>query len=242
MTRIDWVLWTIGYLLFTALSLVLVQQRRYLQHPWFCGWIFICGVSHPALLMIDRFATAAFYSVTFRALEGLDCLLQVSVIFEFARLSLADSRGWLRHIRVQLAIGCVAAVSIAAYLASSADIAGNSVTEDYLARVDLLTSVFICLMSVVVLGLSFANGLINTRLDQSRFNGFVGWALLGMTTDALHAYWRMAPWYESLELLTMAGVQLVLLFWLTTYVRDAEHAGYVSFSGGSSLRSLRDLP
>ncbi len=241
MSRLDLVLWLTGYSINTALAVVLARQRRFRQHPWFCAWIFTCVVSNTILLVANRFASPTFYSGTFRVFEGLDCLLQVSVLFEFARLSLVDGKGWLPYLRLQLALGCFAAGSLAAFLASSAEMAGSSFVEAYWSRADLLITVFICLMSVIILGLSYANGLINTKLDQSRFYGFVGWALLSLATDTSHVYWRTARFFGFLELLNALGVQLILLFWFTIYVRTADVTVWSSFREWLYLRLPRGL-
>lgn len=90
--------------------------------------------------------------------------------------------------------------------------------ERVFGRLSLLTSTFISIVAVSVLGLSYINGLISTRLDRSRFVGFMMWAVMSLTTDTLHTYWRMAQFFDLLDTANMLGSQFVLFFWLCQYV------------------------
>ena len=84
----DNVLWLTGFALNLGLLCVLLHKRRYQKFPWFTLLIAQDALQTIVLFGVHKYPTINFY--TYWGFEALDALLRLLVLYEVARLLLAQ--------------------------------------------------------------------------------------------------------------------------------------------------------
>lgn len=84
----DYALWVTGFALNLGLLCVLLHKRRYRKFPWFTLLIAQDAVQTIVLFSIHRYPRINFY--TYWSFEALDALLRLLVLYEVARVLLAQ--------------------------------------------------------------------------------------------------------------------------------------------------------
>jgi hypothetical protein len=84
----DYVLWVTGFCLNLGVLGVLLHKRRYRKFPWFTLLIAQDAVQTIVLFCVHRYPTINFY--TYWSFEALDALLRMLVLYEVARVLLAQ--------------------------------------------------------------------------------------------------------------------------------------------------------
>ena len=84
----DYLLWLSGFTLNLGLLCVLLHKRRFQKFPWFTLLIAQDAVQTIVLLCVHNYRAVNFY--TYWSFETLDALLRLLVLYEVARLLLAQ--------------------------------------------------------------------------------------------------------------------------------------------------------
>ena len=84
----DYVLWVTGFALNLGLLCVLLHKRRFQKFPWFTLLIAQDAVQTIVLFCVQRYPTINFY--TYWSFEALDAVLRLLVLYEVARVLLAQ--------------------------------------------------------------------------------------------------------------------------------------------------------
>jgi hypothetical protein len=84
----DYVLWVTGFALNLGLLAVLLHKRRFQKFPWFTLLIAQDAVQTVVLFCVHRYPWINFYS--YWSFEALDALLRLFVLYEVARVLLAQ--------------------------------------------------------------------------------------------------------------------------------------------------------
>jgi hypothetical protein len=84
----DYLLWLTGFTLNLGLLCVLLHKRRFQRLPWFTLLIAQDAVQTIVLFCVHKFPTINFY--TYWSFEALDALLRLLVLYEVARILLAQ--------------------------------------------------------------------------------------------------------------------------------------------------------
>ncbi len=84
----DYLLWLTGFALNLGLLCVLLHKRRFQKFPWFTLLIAQDAVQTIVLFCVHKYPAINFY--TYWSFEALDALLRLLVLYEVARLLLAQ--------------------------------------------------------------------------------------------------------------------------------------------------------
>jgi hypothetical protein len=84
----EYLLWLTGFALNLGLLCVLLHKRRFQKFPWFTLLIAQDAVQTIVLFFVHKYPTVNFY--TYWGFEALDALLRLLVLYEVARLLLAQ--------------------------------------------------------------------------------------------------------------------------------------------------------
>jgi hypothetical protein len=195
------VLWAAGFVLNTALLLVLLYKRRYRTVPCFTAW---CGFG-------------CLYTITL--FWGYSLVLQVAVVLEIARSALRRSGRWVEGARRRLVFMGLIAPIIALGMAWFMTPAAETRLDAWDARGSLFTTILICLLFTAVMVASQQLGLGWRSHIMRESYGLVMWTLVAFVTDTLHAYWRTLGHFTLLENIRIVFFQGALIYWAIAFWR-----------------------
>jgi len=207
------VFWATGFVLNVALLFVLLYKRRYRVVPWFTAWMTAGCTYTIALFFAYKFGTKHVYAMIYWSVAVVDTLLQIAVVFEIARAALKRGGRWVAGARPYLVfVGSIAPI-IAGSMAWFMKPAAETRMDALVARVDLFTTILICLLFAAVMTASSRLGLgLRTHVMRECY-GFVLWALVIFASDTLHFYWRTMGQFSALEYIKMTAFLLAQLYW-----------------------------
>jgi len=151
--------------------------------------------------------------VIYWSLTDEDVLLQIAVVLEIARAALKRGGRWVTGARPYLVfVGSIAPI-IAGGMAWFMKPAAETRIDALVARVDLFTTILICLLFAAVMAASSRLGLgFRTHVMRESY-GLVIWALAIFVSDTLHAYWRTTGQFSVLENIKIVAWQIALIYW-----------------------------
>lgn len=212
-SRIEYVLWGTGILLYGALALRMYWHRLYHRAPLFTAWISEMFASAIILLPVSRMESYKPYMVLYWLLTFLELGLQLGSAAEFATLSLRDNGAWLRGAKQYLAVGFTCALLLSCGLTFLATPAASRGLDAFYVRSELLTSLLTVFATLVIFSCSERYGSLWPRNELLRFFGFIVFASASAITDCLHIWWRTESAFLDLEIFRMVVSQAVLVYW-----------------------------
>jgi hypothetical protein len=213
------VLWAAGFVLNTALLLVLLYKRRYRTVPCFTAWIGFGCLYTITLFWGYRLGSKHVYAVLYWSGAFLDLLLQVTVVLEIARSTLRRSGRWVEGARRRLVFMGLIAPIIALGMAWFMTPAAETRLDAWDARGSLFTTILVCLLFTAVMIASQQLGLGWRSHIMRESYGLVMWTLVAFVTDTLHAYWRTLGHFTLFENIRIVFFQGALIYWAIAFWR-----------------------
>src|ERR1700753_416495 len=111
------VLWAAGFVELVALFLVLIVRRRWRSFPCFTSYIAFQLLETILLYTIHQSGNRTAYFWTYWGSAVIDLSLQISVVFELARIVVKPTGTWIRDARrmflLLAAVGALVAAAVA---------------------------------------------------------------------------------------------------------------------------------
>ena len=221
---LDRLLWFAGLLLGATLLVVLLKKRAFLQSPYFVVWIGFSCVNSISLFVLYRLELTHVYFWVFWVAAAIDLVLQVSVLFALARavfVKTGASRvsGSKRASWITFSLSCLTALLVACTLSLAMRPAALTLLDSVYARCNLFMTALVSVGFTLIVGASNRYGLSWPRSAEQIGLGFTVWTVMSFLADTLHAYWRAAPYFDSLETLRSLSVVSVLTYWIISFSR-----------------------
>lgn len=206
-------LWALGFVLNALLLVVLLAKRSYKGRPFFSAWMLQALLASASLFFITRYGSEQLYSVVYWRTAYIEVLLQIAVAFEFARKALCHRGKWVDGTKGIFLGSLVFASALSLIFAVWIQPVVRDRDYFYL-RVDLFASLLVFAIAVCTVSIAYTLGSIWNKDELYWLGGFIVWSAAGAFNDTLHAYWRTADHFASLELVETAIGQGVVLYWI----------------------------
>jgi len=234
--------WAAGVLGHIALLIVLFVRRRAVRFPFFTALIFSNVLRSLILYLVRLYGSDRAYLVAYLLCEGVDILLQVSVVYEVAFNTLRPLGRWARDVRhsMFLLVGVSLLVASALTWMAAPD---RPIWEFQLViKAGFFSST---LMSELFLGmavLSVTSGL-PWRTHVARIaHGLGVYSLLDVAIETAKTALGAVQHQELQDALTYgrkAVYLVVLVYWIVTLWRDAPQPRELSEQVREQLRSIQ---
>jgi hypothetical protein len=212
---IDNVLWAASFAGTFVLFVVLLIRRRWRQFPVFTALIGYYVIENVIVYFVYRYAPQE-YKAVYWATFAIDFLLQISLIFEMARVVLRPTGTWVQDARFSFlfwgSIGALAAAALTfAIHPKSIDALG--------IRAFLFTSLLFCELFLVMMFAAQRLGLVWRSHVMGLGQGLTAWVLISATVDVAHSYYGTG---HSIDFKMLEHVRTVsyigaVVYWTVTF-------------------------
>lgn len=172
------------------------------------------SLTSPLLYVVNRHGGSTFYALSYYVSGAVDAALQIVVTVEFARQSLHKQNRWLPGVRTSLAAAAVVALAVSAFLSVNSQPSAENSADVFFLRISLFVTMFILILSITTLLLSFQNGQLWGKPVVHLFGGFLVWSVFSGVTDTLHLLKSNSSVFEMLENSRAGITVLVTAFWV----------------------------
>jgi hypothetical protein len=220
LSSLDRALWAASFLGHAALLLVLIVKNRWKTFPVFTSWISFNILRDILLFLIYRHGSESLYAKAYWGAAILDLALQVTLVFEMARIVLKPTGTWVRDAwRSFLLFGAIGAV-IAVALAFAVNPSAPTTFGAWITKGRLFATLLICELFASMMFASSRLGLVWRNHVMGLGQGLTVWAVVVLFVDAAHSYFG-ATWYQDglaharIIIYLCATIYWTITFWLS---------------------------
>jgi hypothetical protein len=214
LTLLAQVLWATGFCELVALLLVLMVRRRWQNFPVFTAYITFQVVEAIVLYGIHHWGSRSAYFWAYWVGVFLDLLLQLSVVFELARIVLRPTGTWVRDARRLFLLMAAAGALVAAAVSFAANPTIPNTLDNWIEKGSLFAAMLNAQLFV-------AMGLASTRLGLAWRHHVMGiatgwalWAFVGLFVEAAYSYFG-ASWHGVvLDQIRIVSYQGATIYWI----------------------------
>ncbi len=235
---LDTALWAAGPLLNAALFYVMWRRRRLRTFPMLASWCVFTVVSTGVLFLAYRIDSGGVYAMVYWVVEGLDALLQISIVAEVAHIvfhsrgPLGKSGTWLTSL---IAIAVIALPVVWWIHPTSPTVAGV-----WQIRGDLFTSLIVSGMFTLVLLMSQKRGFHWRSHVMSIGYGLMVWAVVALVIGLLHGYLGRSRHYLEIEHARMIVYLAILCYWIAALWRNEPEKELPSLEMRNAVLQMTD--
>ena len=231
----EWMLIS-GFCLTTILTCILVWRRLFREHVYFALWIAGSSIGFCVLYAASRFGSY-IYVLAYLGMTLCDALLQVLVVYGFARQALTIDGEWLPTARAGLVKSTLVAMTFAAFVECYAEYSAAPNPDPVFIRISLPCAVFVCVMTLHLLRTGFLTGFVGTILQRRCLLGFVVWTFMACLTETLRVTSQEKFTADQIVFVQMVVGHLLLLYWIAVYLTPPLHQRTVRANARPSATS-----
>lgn len=211
------VLWAAGLFGNATLLFVLVARKRFKVVPWFTTWVVFNITYTLALYGAYRLGTRHLYVVLYWSGAFLDLLLQLSVVLEIAGYVFRRGGSWVGNAKARLMWAAIVAGAAGVVMGSIMTPVATSRLDALESRLDLGATVLIAVLFTSIMVVSHQLGVSWRSIVLREGYGVAAWSMVSFFTDTLHAYWRTAEHFRSLENIRISAYLAALGYWCLVF-------------------------
>jgi hypothetical protein len=208
------VLWAAGFIELAALLTVLLVRGRWRTFPVFTAWIGFQIVREILLYCIYGFGSHTAYSITYWSAAVIDLVLQITIVFELARIVLKPTGTWVRDARNMFLLLAAAGTLVAAGAAYGVNPTIPSHLSDWIEKGTLFAAMLIVQLFAAMCVASTRLGLVWRHHVMSIATGWAGWEIVGLFEEAAYSYLG-ANWHGLvLDEIRIIAFQAATIYWV----------------------------
>jgi hypothetical protein len=217
LSMLDDVLWATTFIGHVALFFVMFYRERWRQFPIFTLWVGFNVTLTIALYLIFRHGAQLWYTRVYWSSTFLDFLLQLSVVFEIARVVLRPTGTWVRDASRSFLLWSIMGLGVAALLAWTVSPSGLRSAEVWEVRSSLFTSLVTCELVLVMFASAKRLGLGWRNHVMALGEGLAVWATVAVGVDGLESYFGSTRMFSRLDHLRIFVYLGALVFWVVRF-------------------------
>lgn len=221
---LDLWLWLVTLLEHIVLLAGLISRRHATRFPVFTACMTLNVIKTVTLFFVLHYGSAYAYYYTYLCLDAFDCLLQIVLAYEIALHVFRPLGHWAPAVRSSFFWTAGIALVISFSLAWIALPATVYLSDTLLIRGNLLSA---ALMSELLVGMLFLSGKFGLpwRTHAARIAQGLGvYSFVCIVFEALHTYFGVRSGTDAFRVISRLRITayvLVVLFWISTLMRDA---------------------
>ena len=216
-SKLDDVLWAVGFIGHAALLCVLVLRGRSKAFPIFTLLIGFDTLLTIGLYFLYAHGAQLWYGRVYWTYAVVDFALQIGVVLEMAWIVLKPTGAWVRDARKQFVTWALVGSAMAAILAWGVSPPGLEGMAAWEVRGSLFTSMVTC-------ELVLAMALSSTRLGlgwrshvMALGEGLAVWSLVAVAVDGLQSFLGSAQQFAILDHVRMLVYCAALGYWIVQF-------------------------
>lgn len=215
--ELDWVLLVLTFIGTTALLAALLVRRRWREFPVFTTFIAFETVLNPVGYVIFLYGPRGWYPEFYYSAVLIEFVLQLSLIWEIARIVLRPTGSWVLDAKKQFILWGAAGILLAAALPWLVSPPAATTLGRLEVRGNLFTSLVVCELIAVLTRTSRSLGLGWRNHVMALGNGWTAWALIAILVDGLHSYFGADRYFGTLEHVRMFAYLTALGYWTVQF-------------------------
>lgn len=215
---LDDILWAASFAGNLILFLVLVIRGRWRQYPIFTVWMGFYVIESIAAYLIYSYAPK-IYATAYWSMFAIDFLLQISLVFEIARIVLAPTGTWVKDARAKFFLWGIAGTLVAAGLTIAVHPLVHHSADTWGIRAFLFTSLLFCELFLAMRLLAQRLGLVPRNYVMGLGTGLMIWALVSVGVDTAHSYFGLShpADFTILEYIRTLSFIIAVFYWIITF-------------------------
>jgi hypothetical protein len=208
------VLWAAGFIELAVLLTVVLIRGRWRTFPVFTAWMGFQVVREILLYCIYDFGSHASYAIAYWSTAVIDLGLQITIVFELARIVLKPTGTWVRDARKTFLFLAGAGSLVAVMAAYGVNPAAPKNLSDWIEKGNLFAAMLNAQLFSAMCFASTRLGLVWRHHVMSIATGWAGWAIAGLFVEAAYSYLG-ANWHGLvLDQVRIVTFQAATIYWV----------------------------
>lgn len=216
-SSLDNVLWVTGFAGEVILFFVLIFRHRWRQFPVFVSLIGLYIVRDILGFIAYGTGSVHLYNVVYWTAFALDITLQISLVFEIARIVLRPTGAWVRDARLTFLVAGVLGALVAMGLTYAVHPSLSASINSWEIRAYLFTSMLFCELFLAMMFAANRLGLVWRNHVMGLGQGLAVWALVSVGIDTVHSYFGINHTFYKLEYVRSITYQVAVIYWVVTF-------------------------
>ncbi|WP_446743997.1 hypothetical protein [Silvibacterium acidisoli] len=210
-------LWYAGFIETCVLTLVLLGRGRWRKFPVFSALMGFNVLRSAVLFTLIKTGLDAVYPGVYWSAACIDLVLQVTLVFEMARIVLKPTGTWVRDARKSFLLWGAVGALIAVGLSFAVSPETPTTFVSWLTKGRLFATLLMCELFASMAFASSRLGLVWRNHVMGLGQGFTVWALVVLCTDAIHSYYGPTTLVGRLEFARVIIFQAATIYWIITF-------------------------
>jgi hypothetical protein len=207
------VLWAAGFVELAALLVVLVVRRRWRNFPCFTAYVAFQVLETILLYTIHQFGNRSAYFWAYWGCAVVDLSLQISVVFELARIVLKPTGRWVSDARKMFLLLGLVGTLVAAAVAYGVNPTVPDSLDNWIEKGNLFAAMLNAQLFAAMAFASTRLGLAWRHHVMGIATGWALWAVIGMFMEAAYSYLG-ASWHGVvLDQVRIVAYQIATTYW-----------------------------
>jgi hypothetical protein len=211
-------LWAASFAGNVILFSVLLFRGRWRQFPIFTAWMGYYVIENVVAYLILRF-NPGLYTPIYWVMFVIDFLLQITLIFEIARVVLGPTGTLVQDARSKFFLWGLAGALIAAALTIAVHPMTLRSADAWGIRAFLFTSLLFCELFLAMRMWAQKLGLVPRNYVMSLGTGLIIWSLVSVGVDIAHSYFGSlhVSDFNALEHIRTASYIVAVGYWAVSF-------------------------
>jgi hypothetical protein len=207
-------LWAAGFLELAALMTVLLVRERWRTFPVFTAWVGFHVVKEILLYCVYDFGSHAAYATAYWSAAVIDLILQITIIFELARIILKPTGTWVRDARKMFLLLGLAGTLIAMGAAYGVSPTIPIRLSDWIAKGCLFAAMLNVQLFAAMCVASTRLGLVWHHHVMRIVTGWAWFEIVGLFAEAAYSYLG-ANWHGVvLDQVRIVAYETATIYWI----------------------------
>jgi hypothetical protein len=210
-------LWYVGFAETCILALVLFGKGRWRKFPIFSTLVAFNLLRSAVLFTLIKLGLDSIYPNVYWTAAGIDLALQITLVFEMARIVLKPTGTWVQDARKSFLLWGLVGALVAVGLSFAVSPETPTTFVSWLTKGRLFATLLMCELFASMMVASSRLGLVWRNHVMGLGQGLTAWALVVLCTDAVHSYYGPTTLVARLEFARVIIFQVATIYWTITF-------------------------